>query len=460
LADQQDIDRAVAAARKAFETWGKSSPRERGRLLNRLADLIEQNKEELAKLETLNSGKPYKTHTSVTDVPLTIACYRYYAGWADKLEGKTIPFDGNYFAFTRMEPVGVVGQIIPWNWPLMMQAFKFGPALAAGCTVILKPSQHTPLTALRIGELIIEAGFPPGVVNILNGAGSLTGDIIAKHNGIDKVAFTGSTDIGKSISKSAAESNLKKVTLELGGKGPHIIFADSDVEEAAKTAIHGLFFNMGQNCSAGSRIYVEEPLHDAFVQKVVELLKKRKVGDPFDDDTLQGPHTTKKQFDKTMEYIKIGQNEGAKLMCGGKRIGDKGFFIEPTVFTDAKDDSRIVKEEIFGPVMVILKFREINEVIDRANDSIYGLTGGVFSKDVTKALAVANNIKAGTVWINSWNAFDVGMPFGGYKQSGVGRELGYNALLNYLEVKSVCVSLENMKGQLSPNHAPIVATSQ
>jgi len=339
--------------------------------------------------------------------------------------------------------VGVVGQIIPWNWPLMMQAWKFGPALAAGCTVILKPSHFTPLTALRVGELMIEAGFPPGVVNILPGDHSI-GDLIVGCPDIDKVAFTGSTAVGKHILKNSAD-NLKRTSLELGGKGPHIIFDDADLDEAANTAFHGLFFNMGQNCSASSRTYVQEGIYDQFIQRVSDLAKKWKVGDPLADDTDQGPQISQKQFDKVMGYIKIGKEEGARLVCGGNRFGDKGFFIEPTIFADAKDKMRIVQEEIFGPVMVILKFKDEHEVIDRANASIYGLTAGVSSKDLTKALAVAANIRAGTLWINTWNKFDVGVPFGGFKQSGIGRELGPYGLLNYIEVKTVCISLEREK---------------
>jgi aldehyde dehydrogenase (NAD+) len=377
----------------------------------------------------------------VADMPQAIASFRYYAGWADKISGMTLPKAGDFLSFTNYEPVGVCGQVIPWNWPLLMLAWKFGPALATGCTVILKPSQFTPLTALRVGELAIEAGFPPGVINILPGYGNDVGDIIAKHNDIDKIAFTGSTDIGKKIEQSAAESNLKRVSLELGGKGPNIIFADSDFDQAVEVAVHGLFFNMGQNCSAGSRVYVEESIYDRFVERAKEVVQKKKVGDPFDPDTFYGPHTTNKQFDKTMECIRIGREEGARLVCGGKRIGDKGFYVEPTIFADVTDDMKIAKEEIFGPVMVILKFREYNEVIQRANNSIYGLTAGVSTRDVSKAMDTAKKIKAGTVWINCWNEFDPGVPFGGYKQSGVGRELGPHGLYNYLESKSVVVSL-------------------
>jgi aldehyde dehydrogenase (NAD+) len=441
LASKEDVDKAVKAARAAFETWGVSDPRERARLMNKLADLIEENKEELAKLETLNTGKPLASHVMVADMPQAIATFRYYAGWADKISGASLPKAGDFVLFTEYEPVGVCGQIIPWNWPLLMLAWKFGPALASGCTVILKPSQFTPLTALRVGELAIKAGFPPGVINILPGYGNDVGDVIARHKEIDKVAFTGSTDAGKAIEKAAAESNLKRVSLELGGKGPHIIFADSDFDQAVEVAVHGLFFNMGQNCSAGSRVYVEEAIYDRFVERTRQVVQKRKVGDPFDSETLHGPQTTNKQFDKILEYIRIGKEEGARLVLGGKRIGDKGYYIEPTIFADVTDDMRIAKEEIFGPVMVILKFTDFKDVVQRANNSIYGLTGGVSTKDIYKGLDAAKKIKTGTVWVNCWNEFDPGVPFGGFKQSGVGRELGPNGLFNYLEHKSVVVSL-------------------
>jgi aldehyde dehydrogenase (NAD+) len=447
LASKEDVDKAVKAARTAFESWGESDARERARLMNKLADLMEKNKDELAQLETLNSGKPLATHVMVADIPQAIACLRYYAGWADKISGKTLPLGGDFLSFTEYEPVGVCGQVIPWNWPLLMLAWKFGPALAAGCTVILKPSQFTPLTALRVGELSIEAGFPPGVINILPGYGNEAGELIARHMDIDKIAFTGSTDVGKKIEQSAAESNLKRVSLELGGKGPHIVFADSDLNQAVDVAIHGLFFNMGQNCSASSRTYVEEPIYDRFVERARQVLQKRKVGDPFDPKTLQGPQATKKQFEKILEYIRIGKEEGAKLVCGGKRIGEKGYFIEPTIFADATDDMKIAKEEIFGPVMVILKFTGDKEVIQRANSSVYGLTGGVSTSDISKGFQVAKKLKAGTVWVNCWNKFDPSVPFGGFKQSGIGRELGHLGLMNYLENKSITVSLAH--------HAPV-----
>jgi len=441
VASKEDVDKAVKAARAAFESWGESDPRERARLMNRLADLIEENKDELAKLESLNTGKPLASHVMVADMPQAIATFRYYAGWADKISGKTIPKAGGFISFTEYEPVGVCGQILPWNWPLLILAWKFGPALASGCTVILKPSQFTPLTALRVGELAIKAGFPPGVINILPGYGNEVGDIIARHEGIDKIAFTGSTDIGRRVEKAAAESNLKRISLELGGKGPNIVFADSNFEQAVEVAVNALFFNMGQNCSAGSRTYVEESIYDRFVERAMQVVQKKKVGDPFDPETFHGPQTTNRQFDKTMEYIRIGKEEGARLVCGGKKIGDKGYFIEPTIFADVTDDMRIAKEEIFGPVMVILKFTDYKDVIQRANNSIYGLTGGVSTMNISKGLDAAKKIKAGTVWVNCWNEFDPGVPFGGFKQSGVGRELGPNGLFNYLENKSIVISL-------------------
>jgi len=454
VAGKEDVDKAVDAARKAFGTWSKTNGRERARLMNKLADLMEANQDELAQLETLNSGKPLETHVMFADLPQAIATYRYFAGWADKPYGQLVPVAGNHLAFIKSEPVGVCGQIIPWNWPMLMQAWKFGPALATGCTVILKPSQFTPLTALRIGQLAIEAGFPPGVINILPGYGSDVGDVIDRHPLIDKVAFTGSTAVGKMIEKACAESNLKRVSLELGGKGPHIIFADSDFELAVKNAVHGLFFNMGQNCSAGSRVFVEESIYDKFLERAVDMVKKRKIGDPFKEDTEQGPQTTKKQFEKIMEYIAKGKEEGAKLLVGGKRWGDKGFFIEPTIFADAQDHMKIVTDEIFGPVMVVLKFKDTAEVIHRANKSIYGLTAGIQCKDLTKALAVADHIKAGTVWINTFNHFDPGMSFGGYKESGVGRELGPLGLNLYLEFKSVCINMDLAKDTVNLEQQP------
>ena len=443
-ADALDVDKAVSAARGAFNgPWrNKMSAAERGKLLNRLADLIERNAEELARLESLDNGKPYKV-AKAADLPLTIACYRYYAGWADKVQGKTIPISGDYFCYTRLEPVGVVGQIIPWNFPLLMQAWKLAPALCTGNTVVLKPAEQTPLTALRVGELILEAGFPEGVVNILPGYGPTAGAAIARHHDVDKVAFTGSTEVGHLIMEAAAQSNLKRVTLELGGKSPNIVFADADMDQAIEGAHFALFFNQGQCCCAGSRLFVEAKAYEEFVEKSVARAKKRTVGDPFDPNTEQGPQVDNLQFEKVMSYIDAGKKEGAKLLTGGHRVGNRGFFIEPTVFTEVKDDMKIAREEIFGPVMSILKFKEIDEVVDRANRTEYGLAAAVWTQDVGKAHAIANKVRAGTVWVNCFDVFDAAAPFGGFKQSGIGRELGEYGLQQYTEVKTVTVKLPN-----------------
>ncbi len=441
-ADAADVDKAVQAAREAFEKgpWRKMAAAERGKLLYKLADLIEKNADELARLEALDNGKPY--HVARTaDLPLTIGCYRYYAGWADKIQGKTIPVAGNYFCYTRHEPVGVVGQIIPWNFPLLMQAWKLGPALAAGNTVLLKPAEQTPLTALRVGELIIEAGFPAGVVNILPGYGPTAGAAIAWHNGVDKVAFTGSTEVGHLIMEAAARSNLKRVTLELGGKSPNIVFADADMDQAIEGAHFALFFNQGQCCCAGSRLFVEAKAYDEFVEKSVARAKKRKVGDPFDPTSEQGPQVDDVQFEKVMSYIVAGKTEGASLVAGGNRVGNRGFFIEPTVFADVKDDMKIAKEEIFGPVMSIMKFKDVEEVVERSNRTEYGLAAAVWTRDISKAHAIANSVRAGTVWVNCYDVFDAAAPFGGFKQSGIGRELGEYGLQQYTEVKTVTVKL-------------------
>ena len=442
-ADAADVDKAVAAARAAFETgaWRrKMTASQRGAMLNRLADLIEKHSDELAQLESLDNGKPYQV-AKAADLPLTVACYRYYAGWADKNHGKTIPVNGNYFCYTKHEPVGVVGQIIPWNFPLLMQAWKLGPALAMGCTVVMKPAEQTPLSALRVGELIMEAGFPEGVVNILPGYGPTAGASIARHMDVDKVAFTGSTEVGKLIMKAAAETNLKRVTLELGGKSPNIVFADADMDEAIEGAHFALFFNQGQCCCAGSRLFVEEKAYDEFVERSVARAKKRTVGNPFDAKTEQGPQVDQDQFDKVMGYIDKGKKENAKMLTGGGRVGDKGYFIEPTVFADVTDNMTIAQEEIFGPVMSILKFKTIDEVAARANKSTYGLAAAVWTKDISKAHAIADSVRAGTVWVNCYDVFDAGAPFGGFKQSGIGRELGEYSLANYTEVKTVTVKL-------------------
>ncbi|MGD0364757.1 MAG: aldehyde dehydrogenase family protein [Bryobacteraceae bacterium] len=401
-ADAADVEKAVQAARRAFEhgPWRKMPSSGRGRLLNRLADLIETHADELAKLESLDNGKPVSVAKAV-DVAATVACYRYFAGWADKIQGKTIPVDGNYFCYTKHEPVGVVGQIIPWNFPMLMQAWKLAPALATGNTVVMKPAEQTPLSALRIGELIVEAGFPAGVVNLLPGYGPTAGAAIAGHMDVDKVAFTGSTEVGHLIMEAAAKSNLKRVTLELGGKSPNIVFADTDVDEAVEGAHFGLFFNHGQCCCAGSRVFVEEKIYDQFVEKSGARARKRTVGDPFDPQTEQGPQVDQTQFDKVMGYIESGRAEGANLVCGGERVGNRGYFIQPTVFADVQDDMKIAREEIFGPVMSIIPFKTLDEVVARANRTTYGLAAAVWTHDITKAHAIADGVRAGTVWVSS-----------------------------------------------------------
>jgi aldehyde dehydrogenase (NAD+) len=437
-----DVDKAVRAARSAFERgpWRKMNASERGRVLHRLADLIEAHGDELARLESLDNGKPVSLARRV-DVAKTVACYRYFAGWADKVHGKTIPIDGEFFCYTRHEPVGVVGQIIPWNYPMLMQAWKLAPALATGNTVVLKPAEQTPLSALRIGELILEAGFPEGVVNLLPGFGPTAGAAIASHMDVDKVAFTGSTEVGRLILEAAAKSNLKRVTLEMGGKSPNIIFADVDLDEAVEGAHLGLFSNQGQVCCAGSRVYVEQSIYDAFVQKSADRARRRIVGDPLDPATEQGPQVDQEQFDKVMGYIESGRAEGAALACGGSRVGTRGYFVEPTVFADVRDDMKIAREEIFGPVMSVIPFRDLDDVVDRANHSIYGLAAGVWTRDIRKAHAVANSVRAGTVWVNCYNVLDTRAPFGGFKQSGIGRELGEYGLQEYTEIKTVTVKL-------------------
>jgi aldehyde dehydrogenase (NAD+) len=440
--DKADVDLAVAAARKAFEDgpWPRISASERGRLLNRLADLIERDREELAALESLDNGKPYRDAINA-DLPLTIKCYCYYAGWADKIHGKTIPIEGNYFCYTRHEPVGVVGQIIPWNFPLLMQAWKWGPALAAGCTIVLKPAEQTPLTALRVAALAQEAGIPDGVVNVVPGYGPTAGAAISSHMDIDKVAFTGEYITGQIVSEAAAKSNLKRVSLELGGKSPNIVFADADLDQAVEGSYIGLFFNQGQCCCAGSRLFVEEKVHDALVEKLVDRARSQKVGDPFDTATTQGPQISQEQFNRIMGYIDLGQSEGAKLLAGGRRVGDRGYFIEPTVFDRVTDRMKIAREEIFGPVMNVLTFKDAEEVIRRGNETFYGLAAAVWTRDIGKAHKIANGLRAGTVWVNCYDVFDAAAPFGGYKMSGHGRELGEYALDLYTEVKTVTVSL-------------------
>lgn len=438
-ADVADVDLAVQAARSAFERgpWRTMSGRERAKLLNALADLVEKNAEELAHLESLDNGKPL-TISKAVDVRATIACYRYYAGWADKIGGKTIPVEGPFFCYTRREPVGVVGQIIPWNLPMLMQANKLAPALAAGNTAILKPAEQTPLSALRVGELILEAGFPEGVVNILPGFGA-AGAALSNHMDVDKVAFTGSTEVGRLVLEASAKSNLKRVTLELGGKSPNIIFADADIDQAVEGAHKGVFFNQGQICYAGSRVFVEDRIYDEFVDRSAARARKRIVGDPFDVRTEQGPQVDAAQLDRVLSYVEYGKQQGAQLIFGGNRLGERGYFLEPTIFSDVEDSMKIAQEEIFGPVMSIIRFKNLDEVIERANRTVYGLAAGVWTNDVSKALAVANNVRAGTVWVNCYNVLNTAAPFGGFKQSGIGRELGEYGLEQYTELKTVTI---------------------
>ncbi|XP_078482782.1 aldehyde dehydrogenase, mitochondrial [Ciona intestinalis] len=439
--DKADVDLAVKAATEAFKLgspWRTMDASQRGVLLNKLADLINRDRHILASLETLDNGKPYNVSYNV-DLELVIRCYRYYAGFADKNHGKLIPMDGNAHAYTRHEPVGVCGQIIPWNFPLLMQAWKLGPALSMGNVVVMKPAEQTPLTALYVASLIKEAGFPPGVVNMIPGYGPTAGAAISEHMDVDKVAFTGSTEVGHLIMQAAGKTNLKRVTLELGGKSPNIIFEDADLDYAVEMAHFGLFFNMGQCCCAGSRVFVQESIYDEFVKKSVARAKKRTVGSPFETGVEQGPQVDAEQFKKIQELIQSGKDEGAELLCGGERHGDKGYYIQPTVFGNVKDHMRIATEEIFGPVQQIMKFKTMEEVIERANNTVYGLAAAVFTKDLNTAITVSNSVRAGTVWVNTFNAFSSMTPFGGYKMSGQGRELGEYGLANYTEVKCVVI---------------------
>jgi len=445
--DREDINRAVKAARAAFDSgpWPRLTASERGRMIWKLGDLIEQHLEEFAELESLDNGKPLKV-ARAADVPLAVDLFRYMAGWATKVEGNTIPISvpytpgAKYLAYTLREPVGVVGQIIPWNFPLLMAAWKLGPALAVGCTVVIKPAEQTPLTCLLLGELVQEAGIPEGVVNIVPGYGETAGAALAAHPDVDKIAFTGSTEVGKLILQAAA-GNLKKVSLELGGKSPNVVFDDVDVDAAVAGAASAIFFNHGQCCCAGSRLYVEKNIFDKVVDGVSARAEKIRVGPGMEASTDMGPLVSEEQLNRVCGYLDSGFSEGAKAVVGGKRHGEKGYFVKPTVLVNTNEKMKVVQEEIFGPVVTAIPFKDPNELVTKANDSVYGLAAGIWTKDIQKAHRLASQLRAGTVWINCYNIFDAALPFGGYKQSGWGREMGHDVLELYTEVKAVCAAL-------------------
>ncbi|MFQ5965457.1 MAG: aldehyde dehydrogenase family protein [Candidatus Scalinduaceae bacterium] len=439
--DREDIDLAVKAARKAFEEgpWRRTDARDRGEILLKIMELVEKNKDELAWLDTLDNGKPISETTNV-DLPLVIDCLLYYAGWADKIHGETIPVRGEFLNYTIREPVGVVGQIIPWNFPLLMAVWKIAPAIACGNTMVLKPAEQTPLSALKLGEICQEAGLPEGVLNIVPGYGPTAGAALAEHMDVDKIAFTGEYITGRLIMK-AASNNLKRVSLELGGKSPNIIFADSDIDSAVNGAMTGIFFNQGEVCCAGSRLFLEKSIHDEFIDKLSNRASSLRVGNPEDANTQMGAQVSKEQFDKIMSYIDSGKQEGAKLVTGGDRFGNRGYFIKPTVFDGVDNNMMIAREEIFGPVVSTITFDDIDEMMRQSNFSIYGLAAAVWTKDIKKAHKLARDLRAGTIWINTYNSFDAASPFGGYKQSGFGRELGIHALELYTQIKSVWVNL-------------------
>ncbi|OBT74465.1 hypothetical protein VF21_06566 [Pseudogymnoascus sp. 05NY08] len=439
-ATEKDVDIAVAAARKAFEgPWRKVTPEDRGKLLVTLSTLVEKNHTLLSSIESLDNGKSIEMAKG--DITAVADTLRYYGGWADKVEGKVIDTNPDTFTYTRQEPIGVCGQIIPWNFPLLMLAWKLGPALATGNTIVLKTAENTPLSALVFANLIKEAGYPPGVINIITGFGKIAGAAISSHMDIDKVAFTGSTVTGRQVMKDAASSNLKKVTLELGGKSPNIVFNDADIANAISWINFGSFYNQGQDCCAGSRIYVQSSIYDKFIELFKARALVNKVGDPFDADTFQGPQVSKVQFDRIMGYIEEGKKAGATVVTGGERHGDRGYFIQPTIFSDVTKDMKIVKEEIFGPVCTISKFETEEEALKAANDSTFGLASGVHTTNLNTAIRVSNAIRAGTVWVNQYTITHHQVPFGGYKQSGIGRELGGAGLEGYTETKTVSIRL-------------------
>lgn len=444
-AQEEDIDQAVKAAEKAFNDgpWSNLTTAERSHLMYKFADLLEENREELAQLDTLDNGKPYQTALE-DDIDGVVDLFRYYAGWCTKIYGQTIPITNEHLTYTTHEPVGVVGQIIPWNFPLAMASWKLGPALATGCTVVIKPAEQTPLSLLYAAGLFKEAGFPDGVVNVVPGFGPVAGEAIVNHPKVDKVAFTGSTVVGKNIMKKAAD-DIKNITLELGGKSPNIVFDDADLDEAIEGAFQGIMYNHGQNCSAGSRVYIQRGVYDKVVDGLVKRANEMKLGPGMDETTDMGPLISKKQMDRVLGYIEKGKEEGAKVLTGGERAFDKGYFVKPTIFADVTDDMTISREEIFGPVVAVYPFDTVEEVITRANDSDYGLAAGVWSENIRVAHHVASKLKAGTVWVNDYGLEMEGAPFGGYKKSGTGRELGSYALDEYTEVKSVYINTDMKK---------------
>ena len=442
-ADRADLDDAVAAARAALVgPWGQLSARERGRLVRRLGERLLERADEIARLETLHNGKPI-TESRNIEIPAAAECFEYYGGWSDKVMGETIPVKGNYLTYTLREPIGVVAAIVPWNFPLLLAAWKVAPALACGNTVILKPASQTPLTAVALGEAAIEAGFPPGVLNVLTGPGSQLGQSIVEHPGIDKIAFTGDTTTGKGIMRGASDT-LKKITLELGGKSPNIVLADADMDAAIRGVTIGIFYGKGEVCAAGSRLLVDTTIKDEFIDKLAARARKMTAGDPMDPRTRFGALSSKKQLETVLRYIESGRQEGATLVAGGNRtdIGTgKGYFVQPTVFTDVQPEMTIAREEIFGPVLASIEFADIDEAIARANATQYGLAAGIWTRDIKKAHYIARKLQAGTVWINTYNIYDTAAPFGGYKHSGFGREMSAHALEHYTQIKSVWVDL-------------------
>ncbi len=437
----EDIDRAAVAARKAFEEgpWAKLSGSDRGRILWKIGDLLEARVAEVAEIETLDSGKTI-TESSRVDVPMAADCFRYFAGWASKIEGETVPVRAPFFNYTLREPLGVVGQIIPWNFPILLAAWKVAPALAAGNTIVLKPAEQTPLSALRLAQIAEEAGLPPGVLNVVTGFGPTAGGALVDHPGVDKIAFTGSTSVGQEIMRRAS-GTLKRLTLELGGKSPNIVFADADLDAAVRGAGNAIFYNKGEVCTAGSRLFVEDALHDTFLDKLSAFTAKLPQGDPLDPKTRLGPQVSEAQMARVLSFVDKGKGEGARLVLGGERAPGKGYFVRPTIFDGVRNDMTIAREEIFGPVLSVLRFREIDEVVRLANDTPYGLAAAVWTKDIKKAHRAARLLRAGTVWINTYGLYDSAMPFGGYKMSGFGRELGHHGLMEYTQTKSVWVDL-------------------